>query len=190
MYVCTAEYYRPVEIDPWQWFSNTVVARTSRSVSRGPSQRQNLLLMTIATMTVACVVQGITQKILKFWKKTLRSQHQRALSVVKCKKRLVINIPEETEYGPVSCDYGSLALSPIHRIFDAHAKHDSAKEQPGSMRTTTSEAVRTDSTTMDKRALANLALSEVILTIDIAPSLHSQCEEDAIIELSDLLERW
>ena len=52
------------------------------------------------------------------------------------------------------------------------------------------EDVYTDSTMVARRVLVNLALSGIIFTIDIAPSLPRHREEDAIVEISDLLARW
>ncbi|KAJ4378437.1 hypothetical protein N0V86_006140 [Didymella sp. IMI 355093] len=112
---------------------------------------------------------------------------------VTCKKRLAVetyDIPKETQCSALSLEDRLLALSPIQEIFDPRTRHDFAKDRLKSVRTTSLEAVPTGSTMVNRKSLANLALSEVMLTIDIAPSAPSQDEDSAIDELSELLRKW
>ncbi|KAF3052487.1 hypothetical protein E8E11_010916 [Didymella keratinophila] len=169
---------------------NTAVARTSWGVGKAPSQWHTSLLTMLATIVLACVLPSITRKIFKIWQKAVLSKTHGSSRPVKRNEKLVVNIPEEAEYRATSFEYAMLALSPIQGIFDPGANLDSAKKPLIPTGTTTLEAVPTNSTTVGTRQSVNLVLSEVIPTIDIAPSMPSQREEDAIVELSYLLERW
>lgn len=84
-----------------------------------------------------------------------------------------------------------LAMSPVQDVFNSRRpKHTSAQEELDLKRTMSFGDVTADSGVSDEKSLASLALSEIMLTIDIAPSPLSYGEDNAIVELSELLRRW
>lgn len=122
----------------------------------------------IVIIAVTCVMLDIIRKMFKMWnKKILRGPHG-ALSLVERKKKLRMEV---LEYRAASSKYAMLALSPIQGTFDSGANVNPAEDPLWAMRMTIQEAFPTNITIVDRRALANLALSEVILRVDIAPSL-------------------
>lgn len=122
-------------------------------------------------------------------KKTVFSEAHRFSSPVERKEKLVVDIAEETGYAQMSSKCELLALSPVQGVFDTRAEFGFAMERLGS--TQMSFEIRPAEPTMvGRRMVANLALSVIILTIDIAPSPPGDGEDEAIVELSELLRRW
>jgi hypothetical protein len=152
------------------------------------------LLTMIAIIIATCVLQRIPRKIIRLWERALSSKAQGAPPFTICKQKLVVDIPGEVENEAVSFEHIMLALSPVQDVFDPLRRYDPAKEQLQPARITTLENAPASSS-MEGRKLSsttttNLALSKIILTINIPPTPLSNSEDHAIVELSELLRSW
>lgn len=143
----------------------------------------------VAVIVLVCVLPSITRKFSKVWKAVPSGTHGSS-SPAERKKKLAVIIREDGGYRVTPSEYAMLALSPIQEAVNPSADLDSAKKLLRPVRMTIPEVVHTEPTMVPKRASVNLTLSGIIFTIDIAPSLPRHREEDAIVELSDLLARW
>lgn len=143
----------------------------------------------VAAIVLVCVLPSITRKFSKTWKTVSGGTHADS-SPVESRKMLAVIIREDGDYRTTPSEYAMLALSPIQGVFDPSADLDSAKKLLRPIGMTIPEDVLTDSMMVVERASVDLALSGIMFTIDIAPSLPKHHEKDAIVELSDLLARW
>ncbi|KAF1926091.1 uncharacterized protein M421DRAFT_224689 [Didymella exigua CBS 183.55] len=182
----------PEGFENFEWTSNTAIARTSNEVCRTSSQWFILLLAILTTIVGACMLQRLAKLFVRLWKMTVVCNVRRAPAPVTCEKTPVVracDVPKKTKCRAASSEDGKLAISPIQELFNPRTKHDPATKQLMSAQTTRFEAVHI-SRTVDRKMLADLSLSEIILTINIPPSLPIQDEDDAIVELSEMLRRW
>lgn len=124
--------------------------------------------MMIVMAILAYVLQGCTRKIVRL-KKTVCSEAHRVLSPVERKEKLVVDVAEETGYAQMSSKCELLALSPVQGAFDTRAELGFAMERLGSSQMSF-EIRPVEPTMVGRKMVANLVLSEIILTIDIAPS--------------------
>ena len=151
-----------------------------------PTSLSWLQLLVLCAIVAACVTQYSTTKILKYLKKgeaatapacTMQPTSRRA------SKLDTFRLPDDDGCTTSLLDQYALALSPISTIAPQFATDNivlAPARDPKEVLVNTRR---------EPRPTVNLALS-IILTINIPPSIPGQADDNAINELSDLLEKW
>lgn len=148
-----------------------------------------LLLMSIAILAGECVWQGVLQASLKSWRGAVSIARRKVSAPRQIKKALRVKtygILDETNRRSVLTEY-ALAMSPIQEVGGRIPRktHITAGKQ-----WTATMLASPGPRMVREKKIPNLALSGIILTVDIPPLLPGQIDDKAIIQLSEMLERW
>ena len=148
-----------------------------------------LLLMSIAILAGECVWQGVLQASLKSWRGTLFIARRKISAPSQMKKALrvkTLDFLDEANRRNVLTEY-ALAMSPIQEV----GGHLPRKTHITAGKQWTAIVLASPGPKMVReKKIPNLALSGIILTVDIPPLLPGQIDDKAIIQLSEMLERW
>jgi hypothetical protein len=136
-----------------------------------------------------CVWRGVFKVILKSRRVALPTARRKVSAPRQLRKALrvkTLGILDEINRRNALTEY-ALAMSPIQEIggYLPRKTHITAGN-PWTATVVVSPALKM----VQQKAFTNLALSGIILTVDISPLLPGQIDDKAIIQLSELLERW
>ena len=172
-----------------QWFTSVAVAGPINvSSSEETPWWLLLLLMSIAILAGECVWQGVLQASLKSWTGAVSIARRKVSAPRRMKKALrvkTLDFLDEANRRNILTEY-ALAMSPIQEV----GGHLPRKTHITAGKHWTATVASPAPGVAQQKAISNLALSGIIHTIDIPPLLPGQVDDKAIIQLSEMLERW
>jgi hypothetical protein len=146
-------------------------------------------LMSIGLCFGECVWRGILTVFLKSWRGAVSAARRKVSAPSQVRKALRVKthgILDEIARGNALTEY-ALAMSPIQEV----GGHLPKKTHITAMKHWRATVVASPAPKMvQQKAISNLALSRIIPTVDIPPLLPGQIDDKAIIQLSEMLERW
>lgn len=172
-----------------QWSTSVaVVGPSDVSSSKEIPWWLPLLLISIGVFVGECVWRGVLQVSLKSWRGTVSIARRKVSAPSQARKALrvkTLGILDETNRRITLTEH-ALAMSPIQEV----GGHLPRKTHITAGKHWTATVASPAPGVAQQKAISNLALSGIIHTIDIPPLLPGQVDDKAIIQLSEMLERW
>ncbi|KAF2625336.1 hypothetical protein BU25DRAFT_119497 [Macroventuria anomochaeta] len=180
----------PEGLAGFNWTSSVIAVHTSSEmIEQRVPWRYTLLLMTIGTIVGAWIWQKLIRKTPSPWKKAVLIAEPNTLAPDAPRKTLKVKtlgvLDEVCPRKCLPCHQPGRSSIHVLRSQPCLAADDLTLAQ-----TTNVVDVSTKTQTTGKKMVNKLALSEVVFTIDIPPSSPEQVDDNAIIQLSELLQRW
>ncbi|KAF3039164.1 hypothetical protein E8E12_004895 [Didymella heteroderae] len=182
----------PEGLKDFDWTPNAAVAPTMSEIGKTPHHWHTLPLTLLTILVVVWILQRFANMAVSCWKKTVLYEIRRTSAPVACKKTLgtkTYDVPKEAKCGTSSCGKAVLAVSLIQDVHP-HTECEFSMEKLEPIQTTNFTVESAKSRMLDGKMSANLALSDIMVAVDIAPSPLKQDDDGAVAELSELLRRW
>ena len=152
-------------------------------------------MVTVETIVGVCILHKLMRKALKTRKEAgLVAEPENSVPITERKALKVETLgmsDEECSRG-ASLKHEMLAMSPIQEVARPFLLRSCLAANDSTLAQTTNlvEVPARQTQIAGTKMMNKLMLSEIILTIDIPPSTPEQGDEDAIVQLSEMLRKW